>query len=74
MTEDGKPYGPVRYKELVDECCIISKNINTPYNDVLQLSPTERTYIIRFLIKEAEQRAAVLEKARAESAANREKY
>jgi len=71
LTEDGKPYGPIRYKEIIDECCIISKNLNTPYNDVLQISPTERNYIIRFLIKEAEQRAAMLDKARQESLANK---
>ena len=74
LTEDGKPFGPIRYKEIVDECCIISKNLNTPYTEVLNISPTERNYIIKFLIKEAEQRAALLEKARAESAANQRKY
>ena len=74
QTEDGKPYGPIRYKEIVDECCVISKNLNTPYTDVLNISPTERNYIIRFLIKEAEQKAALVEKARAESAANQRKY
>ena len=74
LTEDGKPYGPIRYKEIVDECCVISKNLNTPYTDVLNISPTERNYIIRFLIKEAEQKAALVEKARAESAANQRKY
>lgn len=73
LTDDGQPYGPIRYKEIVDECCIISKNLNTPYLDVLQISPTERNYLIRFLIKEAEQRAALIDKARAESAANKRK-
>lgn len=73
MTDDGKPYGPIRYKEIVEECCIISKNLNTPYVDVLQISPTERAHIIRFLIKEAEQKAALFEKARAENAANQRK-
>jgi len=73
LTEDGKPYGPVRYKEIVDECCIISKNLNTPYLDVLKISPTERGYLIKFLITEAEQRAALLDKAKAENAANQKK-
>lgn len=73
MTDDGKPYGPIRYKEIVDECCIISKNLNTPYTDVLNITPTERNYIIKFLIKEAEQRAALLDKAKAENAANQKK-
>ena len=73
MTENGEPYGPVRYKELAEECLIISKNINTPYTEVLKMSPTERNYAIRYLIKEAEQKAALIEKAQAESAANRRK-
>ena len=45
LTSDGKPYGPVRYKELVRECVFISKNTNITYAEVLKLTPTERLYI-----------------------------
>lgn len=53
LTNDGKPYGPIRFKQLVQECYLISKNINTSYNDVVQMTPTERQYILSFLAEEA---------------------
>lgn len=49
------PYGPRRFKELVKECFLISKNINTSYNDVLKMSCTEKDYILSFLVEEAKQ-------------------
>lgn len=52
FTKDGKPYGPVRYRELVKECYIISKNCNTPYTDVLKMSSKERQYFLSFLAEE----------------------
>jgi hypothetical protein len=51
-TEDGKPYGPVRYKEIVKECYLISKNINTSYTDILDITPIERTYLLQFIADE----------------------
>lgn len=69
LTNDGKPYGPTRYKELVKECYLVSKCINTSYNDVLKLTPTERNYILEFLNEEAQQRKEIIEKQKAERAA-----
>ena len=70
MTEDGEPYGPIRFRELVRECYIISKNMNTTYSDVLKMSSIERKYLIKFLIDEAKQRDEMIKKRRAEAAAN----
>ena len=53
-TKDGKPYGPARYEELVKERYVISSVINTSYNEVGQMTPTERTYIIKYIINERE--------------------
>lgn len=74
FTKDGKPYGPIRYKEIVKECYLISKNINTSYNDVLQMTPTERNYILEFLVEEAKHNQELIEKRKAERELNKRKY
>lgn len=51
-TRDGKPYGPIRYEELVKERYIISKIINTSYDDTGKLTPIERKYILNYIIEE----------------------
>ena len=72
-TEDGKPYGPLRFGELTKECYLISKNINTSYTDLMCITPTERNYMLEFLMDEARQREQLLEKRKSERAA-RSKY
>ena len=51
-TRDGKPYGPIRYEELVKERYLISKIINTSYVDTGKLTPIERKYILNYIIEE----------------------
>lgn len=51
-TSDGKPYGPIRYEEIVRERYIISKFINTSYNDVGQITPVERQFLINYIVEE----------------------
>ena len=43
---EGNWIGPKRFKEIIEECWFISKNINTSYTDILQISPMERKYLI----------------------------
>lgn len=50
--DKGNPTGPKRFKEIIEECWFISKNINTSYTDILQISPIERKYLID-VIKES---------------------
>ncbi len=52
LTSDGKPYAPVRFKELVKECYIISKNCNTSYTDLLNVTPVEKNYMLEFIMEE----------------------
>ena len=54
MTSDGKPYGPLRYKAIVQECFMISKNCNTSYSDLLNITPIEKQYLMEFIIQEFE--------------------
>lgn len=61
LTKDGKPYGPVRFKEIVRERYLISKNINTSYNDVGQITPRERGYLIEFMIDEIKKSKQLVE-------------
>lgn len=50
--EKGKPIGQKRFKEIMEECWFISRSINTSYNDILQISPLERKYLVD-IIKES---------------------
>ena len=68
---NDQPYGPIRYKEIVKECYLISKNINTSYTDILKITPTERGYLLEFLLAEAKQREEMLARRKAERAAKK---
>ena len=48
-TEDGSPYGPARYKEIVKERWYISKHLHTSYVDVGKITPLERLYLLQFI-------------------------
>ena len=61
MTTEGKPYGPERYKRIVQECYLISKNMNTSYADVLKITPIEREYLINFLMADYEEKKKATE-------------
>ena len=62
MTSDGKPYGVARFKQIVEECYIISKRINTSYNDLMKITPLERTYLIQFIKRDLERENELREK------------
>lgn len=71
LTRDGRPYGPVRYKEIVKECYILSKNLNTSYKDILQITPLERKYLIEMLYEESQKTKEMLDNAKREREAKR---
>ena len=54
ISNDGTPYGPKRFKELVQECWYISDNTHTSYTDVLDLSFQERFFLIGFIKEKQE--------------------
>ena len=68
-SEDGSPYGPKRYKEIVRECWYISDNTNTSYTDVLDLSYLERMYLIRLINEKQEATQEAIDAARAKAQA-----
>ena len=65
LTRDGKPYGPLRYKEIVRECYIIAKNSNTPYTDLMNITPIEKSYLMEFIMDEFEANKKASEEMRA---------
>ena len=48
-TSDGKPYAPVRFKDLIKECYQISKNSGATYEEVLNMTFREKDYFIEFI-------------------------
>lgn len=61
MTKNGKPYGPFRFKEIVRERYLISKNMNTSYNEVGKITPIERSYLIEFIADEVKRSNEIIE-------------
>jgi hypothetical protein len=62
-TDKNEPYGPYRYKEIIRECYLISKNINTSYNEILDITPTERSYLLQFIADDIKRYNDVKEQA-----------
>lgn len=48
------PEHALMYKRIVQECYIISHQINTSYTDLMNITPTERKYLLEFLTDEAQ--------------------
>ena len=68
MSEDGTPYAPKRFKEIVKECWYISDNLSTSYTDLLDISVAERTFLIKFIREKQEATKEAIENARAKNA------
>ena len=58
MTSNGEPYGPKRLQELIRQRYLISKFLHTSYNEVGEMSPTERESLILLIQKDVEADAA----------------
>ena len=52
------------YKQIVKECYIITKNTNTPYSDILEMTPTERELMIEFLSEDFKKQQEQIDKAK----------
>ncbi len=62
LTEEGEPYGPAKYKEIVRERFFISKHSNISYSDTGKMSPTEREYIKGFIRDELKEQQKIIDK------------
>ena len=65
-NEEGKEeeilFAPKRYKEIVRECYLLSKNLNTSYSDVMKLTPLERGYLLQLLYQDFEEQKKMYDK------------
>lgn len=73
LTEEGKPYGPHRYKEIVKERFVISKHTNTSYKDTEEITPVERGYILEFILEDLQHQKEMYDKAQRELEAQKHK-
>lgn len=50
-TDNGEeiPYGVWKFNELVRECYFISDNIHTSYKDLLEITPKEKSLLIKYI-------------------------
>ena len=64
LTSDGKPYGPVRYKEIINERYLISKFCHTSYSDVATMTPMEREYLLSFILNDLQRERDAHDKLR----------
>ena len=65
-TDDGEmPYGVYRFQQIVDECFIISKTINTSYTDLMDISIRERDRMIEIIIEDNKKQKEELDKIKA---------
>lgn len=69
MRSNGEPYAPWRFKQLVKELYLISKSIHTSYTELLDITPTEKDYILQFMVEEVKKSEEELQKVKAEAEA-----
>lgn len=60
-NEDGTPYGPTRYKDLVHRRYFISKHSNISYADTGKMTPVERDYIEEFIRDELKEQQKIID-------------
>lgn len=51
-TSDGRPFAPVRFKEIANEKYLVTKFCNTSYEDVSKMTPKEREYLLGFILQD----------------------
>lgn len=61
------PYGLLRYNQIVEQCYAISKNINTSYLDLMEITPKEVDMMLNLLEEEAKRNDEIMKKAKAKS-------
>ena len=54
INKEDAPYNIKRYKEIIKERYLISKNLNTSYTDLGKITPYERRCLIEFLAEDAQ--------------------
>lgn len=63
-TDKGEPWGPHRYKEIVQERYYLAKHGKISYQDTGKMTPTERDLIKQFILEDAQKERQLLEDVR----------
>ena len=73
MTNEGKkvPYGPWKYKKVVEELYMVSHQIHTSYLDMLQITVREKDHMLGFINNELRMQKESLDKLKAKREANK---
>lgn len=67
-TDDGEvPYAVYHYQQLIDECFIISKTINTSYSDLLDISIREKDRLLDIIVEDNKKQKEEFEKIKRKS-------
>ena len=61
-TSEGKLYAPERLKSIIHERYIITCNCNTSYSDTVDITPTERTYLLEFIADDLRKKKESIDK------------
>lgn len=57
-----KPWGIYHYEQLVQEIYLLSKNINSSYTELLDITPTEKNLMLGWLEDEAKKQQEEIDK------------
>ena len=66
MIDNAADYAPKRFRDIAKERYLISKHINTSYEDTKDISPLERNYLLEFIVEDLERQKAMYDKAKQE--------
>lgn len=64
LDENKKPLALKCYKQLMFQRYYITRNTNTSFVDTAQMTPTEREYIIKFIVDENKKTRETLENSK----------
>ena len=63
-NSDGTFYAPQKFKDLVNERYLISKYCHTSYNELGEITPAERAYIVEFIEEEIQKQKEEMDKVK----------
>lgn len=63
LTSDGRPFSQFKVDDILRQSYIITRHCNTPYSDVLEMTPMERETLIGIIREELKKQDEALTKS-----------
>lgn len=60
FTSKGELYAPLRFKQIVNERYLISKHTNTSYSDTKDITPSERSLLLNFILDDLKMQQEII--------------